>query len=253
MEKPIVIYTDHIMNKTLCYHFAKGSNSLLCHVNNFKEYNKTVATYGILRGTIEILKNVKNFHYMDHGYFNQSKRTFQDNRTQVINMDGYFRIVYNNFIHNGSGNFPDDRFKKLNLKILEQKNLGDYIILSEPSDNMKKLYDVHKWTDDTIKLVKKYSDRKIIVHNKFSKEPLKFLLKNAWAFVSLQSTAGFMAMLNGVPSFFTDKTLKNIGKIENIENPIINYNIFNNLAYGQWTIKEIESGEAWEFISKNIK
>ena len=167
-------------------------------------------------------------------------------------MDGYFRIVYNNFIHNGSGNFPDDRFKKLNLKILEQKNLGDYIILSEPSDNMKKLYDVPKWTDDTIKLVKKYSDRKIIVHNKFSKEPLKFLLKNAWAFVSLQSTAGFMAMLNGVPSFFTDKTLENIGKIENIENPIINYNIFNNLAYGQWTLKEIESGEAWNIIS-NIK
>ena len=61
-----------------------------------------------------------------------------------------------------------------------------------------------------------------------------------------------MAMSHGVPSFFTESTLRNIGKIENIENPIIDYNIFNNLAYGQWTIKEIETGEAWEIISKNI-
>ena len=36
-------------------------------------------------------------------------------------MDGYFRIVYNNFIHNGKGNFPSDRLSKLNLKILDQK------------------------------------------------------------------------------------------------------------------------------------
>ena len=28
-------------------------------------------------------------------------------------------------------------------------------------------------------------------------------------------------------------------------------NIFNNLAYGQWTLKEIEN-EAWENISNNI-
>ena len=101
-------------------------------------------------------------------------------------------------------------------------------------------------------LVKKYSDRKLVVHNKFSKEPLNILLKKAWAFVSLQSTAGFIAMSDGVPSFFTESTLKHIGKIENIENPIIDYNIFNNLAYGQWTIDEIGSGEAWENISKNF-
>ena len=37
--------------------------------------------------------------------------------------------------------------------------------------------------------------------------------------------------------------------IAEIENPQINYKIFNNLAYGQWTLKEIESGEAWETIS----
>lgn len=56
----------------------------------------------------------------------------------------------------------------------------------------------------------------------------------------------------GVPAYFTDQSLKNVAKIENIENPKINYKIFNNLAYGQWTLEEISSGEAWQSISKQI-
>ena len=252
MEKPIVIYTDHIMNRTLCYNFAKGSDSLLCNVKDFKEFDKTIATYGVLRGTLEVINKVKNYYYMDHGYFNQSKRIFKNNLTKVENMDGYFRIVYNNFIHNGKGNFPNDRLKKLNLEIIDQKKTGSYIILSEPSETMKKIYNVPRWIEDTTKLVKKYSDRKLLIHNKFSKETLDVILNDAWAFVSLQSTAGFMAMSKGVPSYFTESTLAHIGKIQNIENPIIDYKIFNNLAYGQWTLKEIETGEAWENISNNF-
>mgnify|MGYP001449883152 FL=1 len=250
MNKPIVIYTDHIMNKTLCYNFAKGSNSLMCHINDFKEYDQTIATYGVLRGTFEIIQKVKNYYYMDHGYFNQSNRKFENKRTNVLDMNGYFRIVYNNLIHNGEGNYPDDRLKKLNLNFVETKNYGDNIILSEPSETMKKIYNAYNWVNDTKKLIKKFSDRKIIVHNKFSKKPLDELLKNAWAFVSLQSTAGFKVMVSGIPAYFTETSLKNINRIEDLENPKINYNIFNNLAYGQWTLKEIESGEAWETISK---
>ena len=249
MDKPVVIYTDHIVNRTVCYNFAKGSNSLLCHVKNFKEYDKTIATYGVLRGTHEVIKKVKNFYYMDHGYFNQSIRKFENNKTNVLNMDGYFRIVYNNLVHDGVGNFPEDRLKKLNLNFKKQTKSGKYIILSEPSLAMKKIYNQNNWILETEKIIKNFSDREIIIHNKFSKESLDELLKDAWAFVSLQSTAGFKAMLNGVPAYFTEKTLKDINRIEEIENPKIDYTIFNNLAYGQWTLKEIESGEAWETIS----
>jgi hypothetical protein len=251
MEKPVVIYTDHIMNKTLCYNFAKGADSPMCHINDFRAYHRTIATYGVLRGTFELTKKVNNFFYMDHGYFNQSKREFINNTTNVVNMDGYFRIVFNNFVHNGKGNYPNDRLKKLNLNILEQKKLGNYIILSEPSEVMKKIHNQENWLNDTKKILTNYTDRELVVHNKFSKVKLDDLLKNAWAFVSLQSTAGFKAMISGVPSYFTDKSLKNISKIEDIENPRIDYKIFNNLAYGQWTLDEISSGEAWENISKH--
>ena len=250
MEKPVVIYTDHIMNRTLCYNFAKGANSPMCHIKDFREHQRVIATYGVLRGTFELIQKVNNFFYMDHGYFNQSKREFIDNKTNVVNMDGYFRIVFNGFIHNGKGDYPDDRLKKLNLQIEEQNTSGHYIILSEPSDIMKKIYNKPNWVNDTKKILKTYSDRKLVVHNKFSKESLDDLLKNAWAFVSLQSTAGFKAMQKGVPAYFTDQSLKSVSKIENIENPKIDYKVFNNLAYGQWTLDEIGSGEAWENISK---
>jgi hypothetical protein len=252
MDKPVVIYTDHIMNRTLCYNFAKGADSPMCHIKNFKEYDKTIATYGVLRGTFELIKKVNNFFYMDHGYFNQSRREFINNTTNIINMDGYFRIVFNDFIHNGTGDYPNDRLKKLNLNIIEQIKVGSYIILSEPSEVMKKIYDKPNWVIDTKKTLKKYTDRPIIVHNKFSKKNLDELLKDAWAFVSLQSTAGFKAMAKGVPAYFTDQSLKNVAKINDIENPKIDYKIFNNLAYGQWTLKEIGSGEAWECILKQI-
>ena len=117
---------------------------------------------------------------------------------------------------------------------------------------MKKIYNKPNWVNDTKKILKTYTDRKLVVHNKFSSENLDDLLKNAWAFVSLQSTAGFQAMLKGVPAYFTDQSLNNVAKIKDIENPEIDYKIFNNLAYGQWTLDEIGSGEAWENILKNL-
>ncbi len=250
-DLPVVIYTDHSISKTVCYNFAKGSNLVMCHVNNFNDFSQTIATYGILRGTGDILEKVNNFYYIDHGYFKQSSRTFLNKKTNIIDLDGYFRIVFNNYMHDGLGDYPDDRLRKLNIKFLDLSKKGDYIILSQPLGFFSKIQeaDNKNWVEETTKLIKKFSDRKIIIHNKFSKVPLDELLKKAWAFVSLQSTAGFSAMIKGVPAYFTEKNMKNINRIEEIENPKINYSVFNNLAYGQWTLNEMQSGEAWEYLS----
>ena len=103
---------------------------------------------------------------------------------------------------------------------------------------------------NTMEEIKKYSDRKIILHDRTSKISLLDLLHKAWAFVSDHSSAGFMAMQSGVPAYFTNSTLKNIGSVENIERHEINYSVFNNLAYEQWKIDEIKSGECWQYLSK---
>ncbi len=251
MEKPIVLYTDHYINRVLCHSFAQGSNSLMCHVDKFKDYKKTIATYGYLRGTGTAIKKSNNFYYLDHGYFNQSKRIFEKNKTKILSLDGYFRVTYNDYWNNGMQNKPSDRFNKLNLKIKPIKNKGKYIILSEPTFDAIDYYQLNNWTKKTTNLIKKYTDRKIILHNRTSKKKLNELLMDAWAFVSDHSSAGFLAMQNGVPAYFTNRTLENIGKIENIEKHDINYSVFNNLAYEQWTVEEIKSGECWDHLLKN--
>ena len=250
MLNPIVVYTEHQVSKMLCYHFAKGSNSLMCPIDKFNDYSQTIASYGYLRGTGELIKKVKNFYYIDHGYFKQSSRRFENNKTKINNFDGYFRIVYNNYWHDGIGKKSNDRLSKLNLKFENIKKNGKYIILSEPTVEARKYYNLHNREKNTINHIKKFSDREIILHNRNSKIKLEDLLMDAWAFVSDHSSAGFKSMIYGVPAYFTNKTLKNIASIENIENHEINYSVFNNLAYGQWNIEEINSGEAWENISK---
>ena len=47
---------------------------------------------------------------------------------------------------------------------------------------MKKVYNVPKLDKETLKLVKKYSDRELVIHNKFSKEPLNLLFKKCLGF-----------------------------------------------------------------------
>ncbi len=248
--KPVAVYTDHFVNRALCYNFAKGSDCLMCHINNFNKFDETIISYGYLRGVGDLYKKVRNFYYIDHGYFKQSERNFQNNTTNIIKLNGYFRIVQNDYWHNGSGSKPNDRFVSLNIEVKNLKKTGEYIILSEPTKDAQNYYNLHNWTSETKEKLRNYTDRKIITHNRGSKISLDELLKNAWAFVSDHSSAGFKSMLNGVPAYFTNTTLKNIASIENIERHDIDYNIFNNLAYEQWTIDEIKNGAAWEYLSK---
>ena len=112
----------------------------MANINNFQDFNKIVITYGYLRGSGDLIKKVKNFFYIDHGYFKQSNRKFTSNKTKIIQLDGYFRIVHNNFWHNGLGDKSRDRFDKLNINLKDQIKKGDYIILSEPTLEARKYY-----------------------------------------------------------------------------------------------------------------
>ena len=139
-------------------------------------------------------------------------------------------MVENDFIGFNIRKYDSKRLDKLNLKFTPSRKSGEYIILSEPSDFIKDFYNLHNWVEETINEINNYTDRKIYVHNKFSKIPLDILLKKAWAFVSFQSSAGFKSMINGVPAHFTHNRLKKINSIENIESGIISEDILNLLV-----------------------
>ena len=246
-----VIQTNHFVNKTVTEFFAKGCYGKLVNINDyyFKD-SDTLATYGILRGTGELLKKAKNFYYIDHGYFALSNRTFVGKATIVKELNGYFKIIKNDFVGFIKGNFDSARLKKINLEFKPKRTSGEFIILSVNTDHTYNFFGVKNWVENTINELKKYTDRKIYLHKKDSEVPLDYLFKKAWAFVSFSSSAGFTAMINGVPAYFTHKNLKNINSINNIEKGDLNYDIFKNLSYSQWTLNEMSSGEAWDCISK---
>ena len=247
-NKPTVLYTNHSINQTVSYRFAKGSGLDLCRVEDFSDFKKPIAAYGYKRGTGEAINKSSDFWYLDHGYFKQSSRNFIKNTAIINSFDGYFRIVHNTFWHNGKGDCKEDRLKQLNLNFKKNKNRGSYIILSEPTNDALSYYNLRDWTENTIKKISKISDRKIILHNRSSEIPLTTLLKDAWAFVSDHSSGGFLSILEGVPAYFTNSTLSNVGCLEELEKGLINYVALNNLAYGQWNMSEIDSGEAWDFF-----
>ena len=172
----IVIQTNHFVNKTVTDCFALGSNAKKINIENYTEQSKEpIATYGILRGTGDILKKSKNFYYIDHGYLASSRRTFIEGSTVVNNLDGYFRVVKNDYIKINKGRYDSKRLDKLNINFKPERKSGDFIILSEPSKYLVEFFKLDNWIYNTTEELEKYTDRKIIVHNKQFPTPLKSL------------------------------------------------------------------------------
>ena len=150
-------------------------------------------------------------------------------------------------------NLDKTRFNNLNINLKDLNKNADYIILSEPTENTLNFLGIHNWTNDTINEIKKYTDREIIVHNKFNKKPLGDLLKNAFAFVSLQSTAGFKAIIEGIPAYFTHNNLAKFGNLEKIESRYLNHDLLYLAANSQWKLQEFFKDEFSEYINKIIQ
>ncbi len=252
---PIECYfTNHFVNQTVIQFFSKGLGVPLYELNNYEESNKLFASYGILRGTGDIIKErKKNFIYIDHGYINLSSRKFTKERNTILNdLEGYFRIIKDDLYFNKNLTFNNrNRFDKLKISLKEKKK-GEIIILSEPTEYTLNFLELNNWKEKTIEEIKKYTDKEIIVHNKFSETPLKALLQKAYAFVSCQSTAGFMSIIEGVPAFFTHSSLKKYGDIKDIEQNNLNYDLLYSAANSQWKLKEFFSDDFKEYINKII-
>lgn len=244
-------YTNHFINRTVIQFFSKGLGLPLSSVDKYIENENIFASYGILRGTGEIIKKKNSkFIYLDHGYFNASSRKFtKEKKTILGDLEGYFRVIRDDLYFNINYlNNKTERFNKLQIN-LKEKKMGDIIVVSEPTLNTLNFLEINNWTKDTVNKLKQYTDREIIIHNKFSEIPLKSLLEKAFAFVSCQSTAGFYAITEGVPAYFTHESLSHYGNIKDIEKYKLNYDLLYVAANSQWKLKEFFSDEFAEYIN----
>jgi len=234
---PDCIYTHAPINRKVVKAFAKGCKGKLVSVNQLN--SGEVATYGIKRGTANVMSTSKRFWYIDHGYFGYS-----------IDFNGYYRIVMNHIIHDKEGNFPSDRFDKFNFELKPWQKSGRNIILSPPSLPMGKFigYERNNWIYNVTEQLKKYTDRPIIISEK-TKNPFSILVNDAWVLITDHSNVQIDALIAGIPIITTSRFRK-IGHICDVENPIYDRSWLKNLAYKQWTLKQMESGQAWKELNE---
>ena len=201
--------------------------------------------------------NGQTFYYMDSGYIGNYKSNANPQGWKV-----WHRIVKNDVQHNKIIDRPDDRWKRLNYPI-EKRKEGNHILLVTPSEKPCKFYgiDKNKWVKETIKKIKEYTDRPIVVRDK-APRPERVIktifddLNNCHALVTYQSIAAVESVLYGVPAFTLAPTAadpvanKDLSKIDNpdfADNDTIS-KWAHHLAYGQFHISEMKNGTAYKLL-----
>ena len=244
---PDIVTTYVGKNYKLCKGFAKGCGGKIVPVTMFPNI---VATYGILRGTAPVLKNSKEYWYIDHGYFGEN----------------FWRITRNNILHRGNSEYPSDRLHSFKFKFKKWKTSGKYVLICPPSKLMSEFLELNNWLTNIITRVRKYTDREIVISRKqtpvktnpqlFSplEKKLKHVtiqegLKNAWCLITDHSNAMIEALIEGVPIICTNIN-RRIGDIQDIEYPVYNRDFLKGLAYNQWNLKQIKSGQAWRELNE---
>lgn len=139
---------------------------------------------------------------------------------------------------------------------------------------------VLSWLDNTIKHIRQYTDRPIVIRthpgDKKTKvgpihqykniiisnnESLVADLLDTWASVVYNSSPSVASIIEGVPSFVTDPNYKNSQSFEvanfdisKIENPELKerQNWIEKLSMCHWKFDELKSGEAWQYFKRHL-
>ena len=209
-------------------------------------------------------KSGRTFYYIDTGYVGN-----------LVKKKLYQRVVKNDVQHSTVFDVPDDRWQKIRIRSPElefvewRKNHKGKILLVTPSEKPCKFYNIDRdrWVEDTIKTLKNYTDREIIVRDKGKRHERvgegsvpKYLIKEKiYATVTYQSIAAIESVCVGVPAFTMQKTAadsvtsQDLSKIESPFYPSRHQveKWQHWLAYCQYHIKELGSGEAVRIMKEH--
>ena len=247
----VAYYTDHYVNQLVTQFFSKSQNLDYKKISEYKKNdNIKFCSYGILRGTGDAINSSVEYIYIDHGFFKSSNRNFnKDKRTSINELTGYFRVIKNDLYFNKNYTSSDKtRFNNLRIPLKDLNQNGEFILMSEPSEHVLNYLKIPNWKEETLSLIQKYSDKKIVIHNKFSELSLDDLIQKAFAFVSCQSTAAFKSIAEGVPAYFTHESLSKFGSVKNIEDRYLNHDLLFAAANSQWQLKEFFSDEFKSYL-----
>lgn len=179
----------------------------------------------------------------------------------------------------GSLAMPDDRWRRLGLEAKPwRRRKHGHVLIAGSSAKYHDFYGLKhptSWTRKLVGEIREHTDREIVYRPKpswrdaepvrgtrFSKLPetIDDVLAECNVMVTHGSNACFEAMIAGVPSVILgDAVARPISSTEiaEIETPRMaddaeRMRLLANLAYFQWTLPEMASGECWDFIRERL-
>lgn len=191
-----------------------------------------------------------------------------------INGKGYFGPVVSENI----------RRQQLGIFLAPWRSGDDIILCGQHprSQQWSNMPPMDIWMSETIKTIRKYSDRKIILRphprarhlpdmkdknieiqsphhlpNTYDSFDFNRALDRAWAVINWNSNPAVVAALNGVPVFVGSESMaKAVGNLDlaKIEDPTkpCREQWANNLAYTEWSIDEIRNGEPLDRLTEKL-
>ena len=173
---------------------------------------------------------------------------------------------------------------KYNIHIKPYRQDGTHILICLQRDGGWSMRgeSVMSWLDKTIKTIRQYSKRKILIRchpgtrmqlqngktiaqnygvivSDTNSRSLMLDLENCWAMVVKNSSPSVAALVNGIPIFVTDPehcqagSLANV-KLENIERPAMpdREKFLYKLAACHWDFDDLKSGRCWSHMRKYV-
>jgi hypothetical protein len=170
----------------------------------------------------------------------------------------------------------------LNFDLQPWRREGSHILICLQRNggwSMKGL-DVMDWLHETIKEIRKYSKRHIIVRGHpgdrakknylkinmakvfiSDKENISQDLRGAWATITYNSSPGVASAIEGIPVFVTDPLPKNSQAFDvcntdlsQIENPLMPERLewIQKISMSHWNFNDLKSGAAWNHMRKYL-
>jgi len=172
--------------------------------------------------------------------------------------------------------------RELGITLKDWKEDGSHILICLQRNGGWSMRGLHvmEWLDNTVKEIRKYSDRHIIVRphpgDKKARQYLRVRypnasisrnpnivddLKNAWATVVYNSSPAVASLIEGVPVFLTDPDPRHSqawpiaeNEMEKLEMPghRPREDWIRKLCMCHWNFDELKSGEAWQFFRQYV-
>jgi len=208
----------------------------------------------------------RDYYYIDTGYVGNFPSIGNPKGAKI-----WHRIVKNKMQHDVIESAPDDRWNNLisqdpNLKFKGWKKHENKILFVPPNPKACKAFniDYQEWMETTKHTIEQTTDIPIEVRIKGSRSERNHAntiydaLQGTYAVVTFNSIAALEAILFGVPAFVavpcaaSPLASNNLNDLTKPFYPSAGKIIqqCKNIAYGQFTVDEIENGTAWNILQE---